>query len=70
MACVYKEHEVKKNGTGAMTTAKNEVFICSEGPGVKLWEAFILLLSKHAQAACLWCIFRVDKPIDPLLFLF
>ena len=27
MTCVYKECEVKKNDTGAMTTAKNEVFI-------------------------------------------
>ena len=26
MTCVYKEHRVK-NGPGAMTTAKNEVFI-------------------------------------------
>ena len=28
MTCVYKEFEVEiKNGAGAMTTAKNEVFI-------------------------------------------
>ena len=26
MTCVYKEYEVK-NGTGAMNTAKNELFI-------------------------------------------
>ena len=26
MNCVYKEHEVKKNGTGAMTTAESEIF--------------------------------------------
>ena len=28
MTCVYKEYEMKKKiGTGAMTTAKDEVFI-------------------------------------------
>ena len=28
MTCLYTEYEVKiKNGTGAMATAKNEVFI-------------------------------------------
>ena len=28
MTCLYTEYEVKiKNGAGAMTTAKNEVFI-------------------------------------------
>ena len=27
MTFVYKEYEDKKNGTGAMTTAKNKVFI-------------------------------------------
>ena len=27
MTCVSKEYEIKTNGAGAMTTAKNDVFV-------------------------------------------
>ena len=33
MVCFSKEYEIKKNSTGAMTTAKNDVFVFLLGFG-------------------------------------